>query len=182
MNRFLLSDHHLGHNNIYSFLGNDGERIRPWAETAEQSDEMMIEAHNAVVKAGDTVYFMGDVAIRAKALSLLTRMNGRKILIRGNHDIFKMKQYAEHFADIRATHLLDKLLISHYPLHPSSVPEWAIGNAHGHTHEKPVLGPDGTPDPRYINLCVEAVGLTPLTVEEVCDRLMRAQTVLNLNI
>lgn len=175
MNRFFLSDHHLRHKNIYSFLGVNGQRIRPWAEKAEESDEMMVEAHNRVVRPGDTVYFLGDVAISAKGLDILPRMNGRKVLIRGNHDIFKMKQYAPHFADIRATHLIEKVIFSHYPLHPGSLPGWCLGNAHGHTHEKPVLGTDGAPDPRYLNLCVEAVGLEPLRFEEVVARLTAAQ-------
>lgn len=171
MNRFLLSDHHLRHNNIYSFLGADGGRIRPWASSSDEADEMMVEAHNRVVGRGDTTYFLGDVAINAKGLETLSRMNGRKILIRGNHDVFKMKKYAEHFADVRGTHLLDKVILSHYPLHPSSLPGWCLGNAHGHTHEKPVLGHDGGPDPRYINMCVESVGLEPLSIEEVVSRL-----------
>lgn len=176
MNRFFLSDHHLRHNNIYSFVGDDGHRIRPWAETSEEADEMMVEAHNRVVAPGDTIYFLGDVAINAKGLENLSRMNGRKILIRGNHDIFKLKQYAAHFADIRATHLIEKVIFSHYPLHPGSLPDWCLGNAHGHTHEKPVLGPDGQPDPRYLNLCVEAVGLEPLRFDEVVSRLTAAQS------
>lgn len=176
MNRFFLSDHHFRHNNIYSFVGDDGQRIRPWAETSEEADEMMVEAHNRVVKPGDTVYFLGDVAINAKGLENLSRMNGRKILIRGNHDIFKLKQYAAHFADIRATHLIEKVIFSHYPLHPGSLPAWCLGNAHGHTHEKPVLGPDGAPDPRYLNLCVETVGLEPLRFDEVVSRLTAAQS------
>lgn len=175
MQRYFLSDHHFRHPNIHNFVGLDGLPIRKWADNWEESDEMMIDAHNRIVKPGDTIYFMGDVAINAKGLTNLSRMNGRKILLRGNHDIFKLKQYAEHFADIRGTHLIEKVIFSHYPLHESSLPAWCLGNAHGHTHEKPVRFENGDRNPRYINMCVEAVGLEPLPFEEVVRRLEEAQ-------
>lgn len=165
----------MGHDKIYAFKNAEGELIRPWASSAEEADEMMIDAHNRVVKAGDTVYFGGDVAIKARALSLLGRMNGRKILIRGNHDIFKLKQYVPYFADIRGTHKLDRIILSHYPLHPSSLPSWCLGNAHGHTHDTFVLKEDNTKDPRFFNVCVEAVGLSPVPYDEVERRLQEAR-------
>lgn len=174
-NRFFLSDHHMGHDKIYNFKDDEGNRIRPWADSAAEADEMMVAAHNSVVRQGDTVYFGGDVAIKAKALDLLHRMNGRKILIRGNHDIFKLKQYLPHFADIRATHKIDRVIISHYPLHPESLPHWCLGNAHGHTHDRVVRDAFGTADPRYLNFCVERVGLTPLPFEEIVARLEAAR-------
>lgn len=175
MNRFFLFDHHFGHDRIYTFTGADGTRIRPWADSAAEADEMMIDAHNRTVGRGDTVYFGGDVAIKAKALRLLERMNGRKILIRGNHDIFKLKDYLPHFADIRGTHKIERIIFSHYPLHVGSLSHWCLGNAHGHTHEQIVKDADGFPDPRYLNLCVERVGITPLPYEEVERRLRDAR-------
>lgn len=175
MNRFFLSDHHFRHGNIYSFVGEGGERIRPWAENADEADAMMVEAHNEVVKNGDTTYFMGDVAINVRGLDNLAKMNGRKILIRGNHDIFKLKKYTEHFADIRGTHKIDKVIFSHYPLHEDSLPKWCLGNAHGHTHERAVRTEDGLINPRYLNMCVETVGLRPLHFDEVVMRLEEQQ-------
>jgi len=173
--RFVVSDHHFLHDRVYAFTNAKGQRIRPWAENAAQADEMMIEAHNSVVRQQDTVYFGGDVAIKAKGLELLRRMNGRKILIRGNHDIFRMKQYAEHFADIRGTHKIDRLILSHYPLHRGSIPHWCKANVHGHTHGNDVLRRRWfgarQADPLYINVCVEKLpGLAPLDIEEILDR------------
>jgi calcineurin-like phosphoesterase family protein len=113
--RFVISDHHLRHPGIYRFTDDAGQRIRPRAETADEADEMMIAAWNDVVRKNDTVYHLGDVAIRRPGLRLLERLNGRKILIRGNHDIFKLKDYTAHFADIRGTHKIDRMILSHYP-------------------------------------------------------------------
>lgn len=183
MNRFFLSDHHFGHSNIYRFVDAHGRRTRPWAETTEEAEEMMVAAHNAVVSPRDTIYFGGDVAIRAKALGVLTRMNGRKILIRGNHDIFKLKDYVPHFEDIRSEHKMDRIIISHRPMHPDTIPHWCLGNVHGHTHQNDMLLADGTPDPRYLNICIERVGLTPLPYEELVARLLiqRPEFVARLN-
>lgn len=170
MSRFILSDHHLFHPGIYRFTDKTGERIRPWADAHAEADEMMIQAHNATVHPKDTVYFMGDAVIRRKGLPLLSRMNGRKILIRGNHDIFNLKDYLPYFEDIRGSHKIDSLILTHYPIHPSSIPHWCWANAHGHIHQNTVMKRRfglSSPDLRYINMCVEVAGLTPKRVEDV---------------
>ena len=93
VNRFVASDHHFGHTNSWEkFKLADGSPLRPFTST-EEMDETMIERHNAKVKTGDTVYFLGDVVINKKYLELVKRMNGRKILVRGNHDIFNDEDY-----------------------------------------------------------------------------------------
>lgn len=180
MQRFLHSDPHFCHERFYTFTDDAGRRIRPWAKNSADADEMMIEAWNTVVpKNGATVYCLGDVAIKAKGLQLLSRLNGRKILIRGNHDIFRLKQYTEHFADIRGTHKLDRLILSHYPIHPDSIPHWCHANVHGHTHSKVVRRRNWygrrIPDARYINVCVEQVGLSPVSVEEIAEQAAAAR-------
>lgn len=177
--RFVASDHHMRHNNIYKFTGSSGERIRPWAENAQEADEMMIQAWNETIRPGDTVYHLGDVAIHRKGLELLDRMNGRKILIRGNHDIFKLKHYSAHFADIRGTNKTGRMILSHYPLHPDSIPRWCLANVHGHTHEKIVTRRTWyghrVPDPRYFNVCIEAVGLKPIEIDDLEARIIARQ-------
>lgn len=60
---------------------------RPFA-TIEEHDEALIERHNALVAPEDTVWVLGDVAMGAigESLACCKRMNGRKILLLGNHD------------------------------------------------------------------------------------------------
>lgn len=75
------SDHHAGHENILH-LGPG----RPFS-SIEEHDEALIERHNAVVKPHDTAVFLGDVALRVAAMErFVPRLNGRKILVAGNHD------------------------------------------------------------------------------------------------
>lgn len=173
-NRFITSDHHLMHDGMYRFTNPDGSAVRPWAQDSAEGDEMMIEAWNGVVHPKDTVYHLGDIAIRRGGLQLLGRLNGRKILVRGNHDIFKLSDYTPWFEDIRGSHKIDRLILSHYPIHPDSIPHWCDANVHGHTHSNGVtmISEDGerVPDPRYLNACVEAIGLSPVPVEKIAER------------
>ena len=61
---------------------------RPYDSPAEMT-EALIAGWNARVGKRDTVYHLGDFAVRCgrkRAQATLDRLNGRKILIRGNHD------------------------------------------------------------------------------------------------
>ena len=94
---FLVSDTHFGHKGVCHFLREDGEtKLRPW-DTPEEMDEAMVEYWNETVRPNDRVYHLGDVVINRKALSILHRLNGDKVLIKGNHDIFKLHDYTAHF-------------------------------------------------------------------------------------
>ena len=166
---------------MYRFTNDQGELVRPWAKDAEEGDEIMIKAWNDVVRKGDTVYHLGDVSVSRRGIKLMERMNGRKILIRGNHDIFKLKDYLTHFADIRGTHKIDRMIMSHYPIHPDSIPHWCLANVHGHTHANVVTRIDENGnrvvDTRYFNMSVEVAGLAPLPIEEIEKRIIHAQEI-----
>ncbi len=83
MARFWTSDTHFGHEGILRF-----EPVnRPFA-TVEEMNEVLVERWNAVVGPQDMVYHLGDVAMGkiADSLPVMSRLNGRKVLIPGNHD------------------------------------------------------------------------------------------------
>ena len=176
VNRFVISDHHLGHTNSWEkFKLEDGSPLRPFSSN-EEMNETMIERHNAKVKEQDTVYFLGDVVINKKYLELVKRMNGRKILIRGNHDIFGDELYYDAgFEQIHGVRVfVDKFILSHIPLHPDCVTERFRVNVHGHLHANQVMSwqiidedPVYKPDPRYLCVCVEQTNFTPLHFDEV---------------
>ena len=185
VNRFVISDHHLGHTNSWEkFKLSDGSPLRPFTST-EEMNETMIERHNAKVKDQDTVYFLGDVVINKKYLELVKRMNGRKILIRGNHDIFKDEDYREvGFEQIHGVRVfVDKFILSHIPLHPDCVSERFRVNVHGHLHANEVMrtrtnmvhgymtGLVTEPDPCYLCVSVEHTNYEPLHFDEVQARI-----------
>jgi calcineurin-like phosphoesterase family protein len=171
-NEFLVSDTHFGHNNICKFLDNQGNKVRPW-DTAQEMDEEMIKRWNSVVKPGDKVYHLGDVVINRKALNTLYRLNGDKVLIKGNHDIFKLQDYTEHFRDIRAYHVMNGCILSHVPVHVDTLARFGA-NIHGHLHQNRVLDKSGKIDPRYLNVSVEQINYTPISLEEAFE-LIKAQ-------
>ena len=107
---FLVSDTHFGHAGVCRFTEADGvTKIRPWTDPAEM-DEEMIRRWNDRVRPNDKVYHLGDVVINRKALPTLARLNGDKVLIRGNHDIFRDDEYREYFRELRAYHVMTGMI------------------------------------------------------------------------
>lgn len=185
VNRFVISDHHFGHTNSWEkFKLADGSPLRPFTSNDEMN-QTMIDRHNAKVKEHDTVYFLGDVVINRKHLHLVKQLNGRKILIRGNHDIFRDEDYREvGFEQIHGVRVfVDMFILSHIPLHPDCVTGRFRVNVHGHLHANQItllnnsagINPSTgkvdlsivQPDPRYLCVCVEQTDFTPLHFDEV---------------
>ena len=75
------SDPHLGHANIIKYCN------RPFASIAEMESEL-VRRYNEVVGPRDTVLWCGDAFFgdASRSKEILNNMNGRKILVKGNHD------------------------------------------------------------------------------------------------
>ena len=172
MTIWLISDTHFGHDNILTFRGLDGELIRPGFTSSAQMDEAMVDRWNSVVRPGDHVYHLGDVTMRTAMgfiAPIMARLHGIKRLVRGNHDRLSTSQYLRlGFKEVHGMHLLGQCWLTHCPMHPLSMGK-ALGNIHGHIHERP------SPEGRYLNVSVEAVDYTPISLEEAQSRL-RQQT------
>jgi calcineurin-like phosphoesterase family protein len=172
---FLVSDTHFGHTGVCRFTRNDGvTKLRPW-DDADEMDEEMIRRWNDRVRPTDKVYHLGDVVINRKALKTLTRLNGDKVLIRGNHDIFRDDEYREYFRELRAYHVMNGMILSHIPIHPESLGRIGV-NIHGHTHQRRVMYRDlfsdeSLIDTRYHCVCVEQTDFAPILFEDVIKRI-----------
>jgi calcineurin-like phosphoesterase family protein len=172
---FLVSDTHFGHTGVCKFTRNDGvTKLRPW-DNADEMDEEMIKRWNETVRPNDKVYHLGDVVINRKALKTLHRLNGDKVLIRGNHDIFRDDEYRQHFRELRAYHVMNGMIMSHIPIHTESLGRFGT-NIHGHLHANRVMiqkHAKATPeiDPRYHCVCVEQTDFRPILFEDVIKRI-----------
>ena len=167
-NIFFASDHHFNHANILTFKRDDGTPLREF-ESVSHMNEHIINCHNSVVRPGDKVYFLGDVCMdrKGKGLEILARMNGEKVLIKGNHDQCKPADYLKYFKDIRGSHQFDGLIMTHIPIHSESLARWGL-NVHGHLHYNVVRMPlSQIPDRRYFNVGMERVNYTPISLEEI---------------
>ena len=167
---YLVSDTHFGHLGVCKFMRADGvTKLRPWS-SPEEMDEAMVQNWNETVKPNDKVYHLGDVVINRRSLKTLQRLNGDKVLIRGNHDIFRDSEYREYFRELRAYHVMNGLILSHIPLHPGSLQRFGT-NVHGHTHSNRVMLDDNTIDVRYHCVCVEQTDFRPILFEDVLRRI-----------
>lgn len=170
---FLVSDTHFGHPGVCKFMGPDGvTKLRPW-DSPEEMDEEMVKRWNETVRPNDKVYHLGDVVINRKALSIMHRLNGDKVLIKGNHDIFRLEEYTPHFRDIRGYHVLAGMILSHIPVHESNLGRFGV-NVHGHLHAHRVMMKDygrEVVDPRYHCVCVEQTDFRPILLEDVIKRI-----------
>ena len=177
---FLVADTHFGHERCCTvFKRKDGTPLRPWT-SGEEMDEAMIAAWNSRVGVHDKVYHLGDVVINRRYLSVLDRLNGDKVLIKGNHDIFKLEDYTKYFRDVRGSHVMNGMILTHIPVHEDSLARFGT-NIHGHLHDgrvtiKTQRGNTGyvdtAVDPRYHCVSVEHLpDYAPISLDEVFDRI-----------
>lgn len=188
-NIFFISDTHFGHANMLQFTNYDGTRMRPF-NSIEELDELMIENWNEMVKPTDKIYHLGDVVYRCKNRDqIMQRLNGEKVLIKGNHDRDQLGWYMKYFKDIRGTfHIDGNYLLGHFPIHPDSKGRF-VRQLHGHIHAQKVmkrecyivnfrhddLVTNMVPDPWYRNCCVEVNNWSPIpfeVIKEETDKLI----------
>jgi calcineurin-like phosphoesterase family protein len=134
-------------------------------------NEVIRERWNATIRPSDHVYHLGDVALKCSSTTcaiFMKTLNGKKRLVRGNHDRFKASQYLKMgFEEIHGLKSLFNVWLTHAPMHPFSIGKKFLGNVHGHIHEKP------SPPGPYLNVSVEAIDYTPISLEDACDRIRK---------
>jgi len=130
MDRF-ISDLHFGHKTIIRFDN------RPF-KTIEENDQTLIERHNAVVKPTDVTYFLGDISWHGskETKEIFDQMNGKKILIKGNHD---RGQYEGIFDEILPYKEIvvsggKTVVLCHYPIHFFNKHYYGAFMFYGHVH------------------------------------------------
>ena len=127
---WVVSDTHFGHSNVLK----PEYDARPWPDI-ESHDEALIANWNAVVKPGEIVWHLGDVArTHAIAYRIIPRLNGSIRLIRGNHDddLWKRRKRLPLFAEYHEAKYL-RLQGETFYLHHYSCRTWRNSN-HGGYH------------------------------------------------
>lgn len=117
---WVTSDFHFDHFNIIKYTN------RPF-ESLYQMNETIIKKFNSVVSNDDTTYFLGDFCFCKRksseedyikvARSFRERLNGKVILIRGNHDrdnrVMRLCGFDEAYDKLIIDNDTTKLLLSH---------------------------------------------------------------------
>lgn len=187
--RYMISDTHFGHARIIELSK------RPF-RNFEHMDQMLIENWNSIVGEDDTIFHLGDVALGSwdRWDSILTRLNGYKILVVGNHDrVFKGGQrrqqerfaplYEGWFDEVHDSYELTledgtEVNLSHFPYDGDSHDEDRYSESrlkdegkvlvHGHTHLDNVIS-RSKKNTIQIHVGVDAHNYTPVSEQQVID-------------
>ena len=163
---FVISDTHFGHTNILKFE-HDNKPLRPFS-SLEEMHSIIIERWNSVVMPGDKVYHLGDVAFRKESMYILHGLNGKKRLIRGNHDLFKTSFYLDFFKEVYGVRQINGAWLTHVPMHQGAVNQDRVKvNIHGHIHANII------DHPKYFNVSVENIDYTPVALEDILQRIKK---------
>lgn len=168
MKKFFISDCHFGHKNIIKYEN------RPFDNT-EKMDRYMIEKWNNKVSEDDEVYIIGDFSFynKTKTISILDRLNGKKFLVRGNHDskiieynyknkFIWVKDYAEIKVDGK------DVVLCHYPFMVWNGSNYGSINIYGHVHSmKNTNHPMRKPNENQYNAGADITNFEPVTLEEL---------------
>lgn len=134
---YYTADLHFGHKNVIAFDS------RPF-ESVEEMDRLLIEYWNSRITEKDTVYIIGDLCYRSSRDPswYLSRLNGEKYLILGNHDttLLSNSKAVSLLAGIdKMMHITDgdrEICLCHFPL-----AEWngyfkGSWHIYGHIHNR----------------------------------------------
>lgn len=188
MTVYFTSDLHVGHRFVSETRG---------FASVEEHDEALADAWRSVVRKGDSVWVLGDLAVSspARALALLATLPGEKHLVWGNHDgghpmhrdaHRKAARYLDVFASAQAfaRRRVDGLevLLSHFPYDGDTdgrgedrhrayrLRDEGIALVHGHTHSPRVLSASDR-GALQVHVGVDAHALTPVSLEWLTETL-----------
>ena len=142
MKYFFTSDNHWSHRRIIEYCN------RPF-KTSEEMDEIMIENWNRVVGPDDVVFHLGDVIFErdvSKINGLLSRLNGEKHLIFGNHDkMLRNALWRKHFKSSSELSTIwvppeanngvgQQIVLCHYAMKTWNCSHHKAWSLYGHSH------------------------------------------------
>ena len=172
MKTWLTSDLHFGHKNIMTFCSQTRARFR---NDVDYMTEAMIEEWNARVEPIDTVYLLGDVAFMSgfDASLVMMRLNGRKILIEGNHDrktlmdVNFRKQFAEVHQYLQVNYDGHRIIMFHYPIWEWDQMHRGSLHFYGHLHG----GTSGLEKYRALDVGMDATGEIVISMDYAIRRI-----------
>lgn len=161
-----IADPHFGHEFMANFRG---------FQDIYYMNEHIIKEHNKIVNKKDITYILGDISMhKPEYYPLLDRMNGRKRIILGNHDLPQhIPELLKYCEQVGGMEKYKGIFLTHCPIHPTELDYRVSYNIHGHIHEKFIktsiasLSKGYINDKRYINVCYEVQDYKPKTLAEL---------------
>ena len=170
MTIWLTSDTHFGHQAIIEMCA------RPFTTTADM-DDVLVRRWNASVGRSDTVWHLGDFSLGppGTASRVFRRLNGRKHLVRGNHDGTDVLSCPWASVADLASQKIDgvRLILCHYPMlawqgssHNYDGQVHSI-HCHGHVHGTPRNSRVPHQDIHRVDVGVDMHAYAPISAEAV---------------
>jgi calcineurin-like phosphoesterase family protein len=186
---FIASDIHFGHKNILKYCSGsrgDGQIFDSLSDdevrtAVDAMNEKIIARWNSLVGTEDHTFILGDLVMgkMEHAIGLITRLNGFKTVIIGNHDrtLIKLPEMKtrESREEIKIVGLRDYLcfspskgtgvVMSHFPM--SSWDGYGTGSIHfhGHLHGSPVQVIDAK-NKRIMDVGIDNNDLCPFRLDD----------------
>lgn len=168
---YFTSDLHFNHANIIKLCN------RPF-NSVEEMNEAIIYNWNNTVGIKDTVYILGDICMNKdpeEVRKFIDRLNGSKILIKGNHDYFVKKYFAgeyDFFLDIKPYEELnynkERFILMHYPILDWNHQYHGSYMLHGHMHNKSIYNyQNKLNSTRRYDVGVDANNFTPVSIDKI---------------
>ena len=157
-NIFFIADTHFGEDAICRYEN------RPF-ENIETMDSEMVSRWNEKVDPDDSVYVLGDFGAVGYEKKILTQLNGRKFLIKGNHDTKSNEDYRCFGFDevYDCPIILDGFwILSHEPLYVNENMPYA--NLFGHVHNSPMIK---NYSKQHYCVSAERIDYSPIGFEEI---------------
>lgn len=162
---YFTSDLHLFHANIIKYCN------RPFETVSEMNDKIIENWNKTIKNKSDIVYILGDVSFGhpRHTLEILNKLNGTKILIKGNHDkncnsiahaFLAMRDYYEIYCG------QIPIIMFHYPLETWNKSHIGSIHLHGHTHNLDNLFHSTYKRNRF-NVGVDVNNFTPLSLDQI---------------
>ncbi len=130
---YFIADTHFGDDGIRRYEN------RPF-ENVYQMDKEMIKRWNGVVSADETVYVLGDFSVPGYEKEVLSKLNGSKILVKGNHDTESNDAYRQYgFKEVYDLPIIIDgfWILSHDAMYVNTNMPYA--NLFGHVHNSPMI-------------------------------------------
>lgn len=152
---WITSDTHFCHYNIIEYCS------RPFS-SVEEMNKTIIKNWNVIVKKDDVIYHLGDVGFGNKETlqEIVSKLNGRKRLIMGNHDDALRNKWIEigfEWVSKYPILLNEYYWLSHVPLYMNKHMPYC--NIHGHVHE---MAGFISEDFRHVNVSVDKTAFKPV--------------------
>lgn len=171
---YFISDTHFNHTNIIKYCN------RPFKDVYEMN-EVLIDNWNKTINEDDEIFHLGDLALGGKAnfKDIARNLNGKKYLIRGNHDNWSVDTYESVGFTVLKNPPIKlsnyKLVLSHVPAQDNQMPEGFV-NVHGHIHDKSLYECIEKYDPqqfsikKHINIFCDVTNFKPISIEALKEK------------